>query len=556
LSTLSKYGSAFFGRKWLYRGRIGWTLLIAALIASWIDFGRLNEFRNSDSFVLVLASLEKWTPFFWGQNRLGMLIPLLASPISSPFANLLFQTWLGTFAGLLASFLLVRYLVGDRVSWSLAGALVNLSAMYVLPLQVQCYWFAAQPYAVSLALGLSAFILLEKGSVLRWALAILLVLLAHWVNVAVFTILAALAVVHYVLEKQQSYLTRVLACLSLGALGGWLVLRVFSPYRNTPEGLIRPAEWPSAWAQLLHTTLFGWTGGGGDETMVPHPFQLLWLAIPAVVAIIVLLVTPSLQPKRYFQIAATLAAVGLINWLFTGTLIWVRLNSYAPRYTYPALLCGLAALAILEVPVLEKTLGSKWALRIVTVLMLVTVGFRYGPPSITQVRRALDQHYGHMTGEILATRAMVLAGDYWTVWPAVFHANLVLYERGEHEIIYGLTNRSDVTNPLWADVPPDQLCVAAPVRDIGPPEYQEAVLYMTGAGIHFPRIERYDTLDIFELGDQSRCNRYSQRDPRWFRRASAILAAGMRQLLKTVLIELHLESISESKSLSSSGWIR
>jgi hypothetical protein len=146
----------------------------------------------------------------------------------------------------------------------------------------------------------------------------------------------------------------------------------------------------------------------------------------------------------------------------------------------------------------------------------------------------------HMTGEILATRAMVLAGDYWTVWPAVFHANLVLSERGEHEIIYGLTNRSFVTDPLWVDVPRDQLCVAAPVRDIGSPEHQEEVLYMAGAGFHFSRIERHDTLDIFELGDLSRCNRYSKRDPRWFRRASAILADGVRQLLKTLLIELHL----------------
>ena len=497
LSALWNKARTFFPRKWPHPSHLGWTVLITALITSWIDFGRLHEFRNSDSIVPVLVSLVRWTPFYWEQNRIGMLIPLLAAPLHSPFANLLFQTWLGTFAGLLASFLLLRYVVGNRPTWLAAGTIANLTVLYLWPLWMQCDWFVTQPYGVSLTLALSAFILLERASVLRWTLAIVLMLLAHWVNIAVFTLLVPLALLHYLLEKQQSDLTRLLPCLSLGALGGRLIMQT-SPYQSTHLDLIRPAEWPSAWAHLFRAA---------HKMMPPNPFQLLWLIIPAVTAVVLLLVLPTLQARRHFQIAAVLGAAGLMNWLFVGTIIWVRSNSYDPRYVYPALLFGMAALAVLEVPPLEMAVGSNRALTILAILIFVTVGYRYGRPSVAQVRRAVDQHFGYMTEEILNTRATVVAGNYWTVWLAVFHADLVLYQRGEQGVVYGLTERSSVTDPLWADIPRDQLCVAVPVGDV------QASKYMDRVHIHFTQVEHHDTVNIFKLGDESSCQRSSKIEP-------------------------------------------
>jgi hypothetical protein len=472
-----------------------WTVMITVLITSWIDFSRLHEFLNSDSIVPVLASLVKWTPFYWGQNRFGMLIPLLAVSFHSPLANLLFQAWLGTFAGLFASFLLLRYVMGNRPTWLLAGALVNLTALCLLPLWAHCDWFVNQPYGVSLTLGLSAFILLEKAGIFRWTLAIVLMLLAHWVNIAVFTLLAPLAVLHYFAEKQQSDLTRLLPCLSLGALGGWLVMRASPDPESTRLGLIQPAEWPRAWTHFVLAT---------HRLIPPNPYQLLWLIIPAVAAVILLLTLAIPQATRYFRLAAVLAAVGLMNWFFMGTLIWVRSNAYFPRYAYPALLFATAALAVLEAPLLEMTAGSKRALVILTILMFAVVDYRYGTPSIARVRQVLDQRFGQLTEEILTTHAAVVAGNYWTVWPAVFHANLVLYERGEQEVVYGLTDRSYVTDQLWADIPRNQLCVAGPVNDVKTGEY------MDQARIRFPRLENHDRVTIFAIGDESSCHRSSK----------------------------------------------
>lgn len=494
LSALWNKARSSFPPKWPHPSSLGWAILIAALIAGWIDFGRLLHFANSDSIMPVLASLVRWSPFFWGQNRYGMLIALLAIFIHSPFANLLFQAWLSTFAGLLASFLLLRYVVGNGPTWFAAGAVVNLTALSVVPPLYQLDWFCNQPYGVSLTLALSAFILLEKVSGVRWTLAIVLILLAHWVNIALPMLLVPLVVLHYLMERKQPDLSRLLPCLSLGALGGWLLMRI-APYPgSTSGGLIPPSEWPGALARLVRTT---------HEFLLPHAFQLLWL-IPAVAAVTLLLVLPSFRARRYFQIAAVLAATGLMNWLLIGTTRWLQMNHYCPRYTYPALLFGMAGLAVLEVPALEMGVGSKRALAILAILTFATVSYRYGWPSVEQVRRDLDQRFGRMTEQILATRATVIAGDYWAVWPAVFHANLALHDRGRRELVYGLTYRSSVTDSLWADIPQDELCVAAPVGDA------QARGYMALAGIRFTRVENHDTVDIFKLADDSSCHQSSK----------------------------------------------
>jgi hypothetical protein len=96
-----------------------WPLLLAAAIAAiWIDLGNLHAHHQSDTLIPVLVSLYYWTPFYWAQDRWGMLVPLLAMPFAHPFVNLLVQTGLGIFAGLAAPVLVARYVVRDPV-WPL-----------------------------------------------------------------------------------------------------------------------------------------------------------------------------------------------------------------------------------------------------------------------------------------------------------------------------------------------------------------------------------------------------------------------------------------------------
>jgi hypothetical protein len=62
-------------------------LIVIASLAAWMGLGTLHDFEHADSLLPVLISTQRWTPFFWGQDRFGMLVPLVAMPIRDPLAG-------------------------------------------------------------------------------------------------------------------------------------------------------------------------------------------------------------------------------------------------------------------------------------------------------------------------------------------------------------------------------------------------------------------------------------------------------------------------------------
>ena len=81
---------------------------LIVMTGSWISLGKFQQNQTADSIVPVLVSLQHWKPFFWETNRYGMLVPLLAIPCRNPLVNLIFQSIVGTCAGVTCSFLLVQ----------------------------------------------------------------------------------------------------------------------------------------------------------------------------------------------------------------------------------------------------------------------------------------------------------------------------------------------------------------------------------------------------------------------------------------------------------------
>jgi hypothetical protein len=73
----------------------------------------------------------------------------------------------------------------------------------------------------------------------------------------------------------------------------------------------------------------------------------------------------------------------------------------------------------------------------------------YGAPSPARVRADLDRVAGAHTADVLAARCALVAGDYWSVWPAVWHARLALRERGEAREVWGVSHRTNATVLQW-----------------------------------------------------------------------------------------------------------
>jgi hypothetical protein len=423
------------------------TLLLSvfvALEAVWIDFGRLHRSQNADGILHVLISLQKWTPFYWEQDRFGMLVPLLASGVRHPLANLLFQGWITTTAALLSPFLAARYLLDESNQWFPAGAAANVLLLVFVPPDVQFDWFANQPYGVAIALGCGGLLALDQGSATARVAAAIGIVAAHWVNEGVFFVLVPLVLC--AADRRRS-LTATLTVLAIGfSLGALMSSLSHAPH--TTSVLMPLARWPTGWWELTR----------GSASMFAGKPALLAALLCSLGTAAVAQATG--DGRQTLRAGAACLIVAVVYGLSIGTFEWVRLNLYSPRYVFPSLMFLGLAIGVAAVAPFRKhfrTMVSVYA-----GLLMLSTAITSGRPSLRRVELDLDQHFGKMTADVISTGARVIGGDYWIVWPAVFHANLTLANQGSSTTVYGLAYRSSATDPLWRNLPAPIFLAAAP----------------------------------------------------------------------------------------------
>lgn len=460
-----------------------WPLLVlCAAVAVGIDLGTLHRCQYADSLLPALISLQRWTPFFWEQDRIGMLVPLLAVPFKHPLVNLLVQDAVNVFAGLAGLILLARYMLRD-VTYAVVGLLSAAAFVALTPAYYRFEYLVNTYYGVWLALGLGGLILIEPrpdGSIpwRRRLLALLLLLLAHWVYCTASLYLGLVVGLRWLCVRpalwqrggfwvwlRNAEVAVAFQLLALGTLFGFAIMPAVPADVRTKFYAVPLTEWPHAWGALLDNT---WTNLGPP----------LWpvLLLTAAAAGLLLLWIPALRRHAALPLRAALALVvaALVLGFFFGTRAWVRQNLYMFRFLQPSCLFLQAALLMLAAAPLAAALSSRARQRLtLTAALLLGAGsvYQYGLPSLPGVRADLAQHHistctsvdplaGIGTEDILAAGCTHIAGDYYYVWPAVYTANLALYERGERRVVWGVTYRCEPTRSKLRRIPPERIAVA------------------------------------------------------------------------------------------------
>jgi hypothetical protein len=408
---------------------------LSALLAVWIDLSPIHRFHNSDSLIPVLMSLDRWTPFYWEQNRFGMLVPLLALPFRDPFTNLLVQVALRLFALVLSFFLLARAAV-PRPWWPAVGALTF--GLFVLGKDLQQQSFQQmQPYFQAAALALAGVFLLE-GAWARKAAGVALLALAFWVApVTLFWLAPLLALRSPWSLKSLLSLKSLPLLLSVLAFGGSLLASRLSAYhRATDLGMAPPVAWPRAWLALAGrvASYFGPAFLGG------------------VALLLVAAVALARRGRGRPALAAGLCLLGAaaVELLILGTSGWVHLNEFRVRFLAITLLAVATAGPALLLGLLLEGRPERWgrmanALAFAALVPLTL--WRFGLPSHGSARAALLAR--PEARAIAADGCTHVMGDYWRVWPAVFQARVLLRGRGEERKVWGISYRSTPTRDLW-----------------------------------------------------------------------------------------------------------
>jgi hypothetical protein len=431
-------------------------LATVAVAAALVDLGGLHRFERGDSIVPVLVSLQRWTPFYWDQERYGMLVPLLALPVRDPLWNLLVQRLLLAIAGLGAVLLLARHVLTGR-DWPLAGTLATAGLLAAAPAPWLFEYLFDQPYGLSLALAAAGLAVAEPkgGDRRRWPRAAwggLLVVAAHWINAATGILLLVLALARAAVDRIEGEDPRAVrmrlfrdgALLVVGLAAGQVLLRLYPVFAGQPLRLhVAPlplAALPGAWTALLANA---WRDAGRWPSI---------LCVAAVAGTALLALAPLRAHLTGALLrAAALAAAALGYALFAGSLRWVEENAFHWRYLAPsAVLLHLAAASLLAEP-LARLRRTARAAGLVALALMPVAALAGGLPSLARVRADLDRVAGRLTPDVLAARCDLVAGDYWSVWPAVFHASLVLYERGEARRVWGVSHRTNPTIWQWWD---------------------------------------------------------------------------------------------------------
>ena len=444
--------------------------LAIGAVAAWIDLGRMHNLQNADSLLLVLISLQHWTPFFWGQDRFGMLGPLLAIWARDPLTNLLVQGWITTTAGLLAPFLAARLVLPKTADWIVAGTAATGLLFCTASRALQFDWLITQPCGMALTLGCAGLVIVDGLSPWRRLLGCLALGAAHWVDGGIVLVLFPLATLNPGASDRKWSIGGVLAGAAVGALLSRTVDAPHTPVSVSPVG-----EWLAAWMALVRNTVHVSSGWG----------LALVVGLVAGAAIRRTHMGPASRPA---PAPGVIALVAVIAWLGTGTLAWVAANGYAPRYVYPSLaLLAVAGGCYFETAIAWRPRYRHLSVGVVVASLLAASGL----PSVLMVRRTLHERFGAMSSEVVHLGVRVIGGNYWSVWPTVFEANLTAARLHSATVIYGLTSRSDVTDDAWRG-DPNILLATVP----GDPDLDEVA---KRAHVQVRLLENYPAFDLYSV---------------------------------------------------------
>ncbi|MFL5320035.1 MAG: hypothetical protein ACJ790_10310 [Myxococcaceae bacterium] len=468
-----------------HRGLLLAASAACALNAAYIAFTPYTALHHADSLIPILVSVAKWTPFYWGQDRFGMLIPLLAWPVRSPYANLVVQTALWVFCGELFFFLLPRWL--RLRNWAIAGAIGN--ALFLLQAQGVTFTMNVMPYLQSMTPLLIGLLLLEPGgegirrsrlnTAARVAGFVVLGAASLWVSPASFLQLGPLIALRTAIDGWRSGRLKGLLVRMAGVMGWLAIATKLSLYLSsqmnadhTTNDLVPMRDWWNGAKRLYDGAAAPpWPGPGVWSDWYPKLF----------LALCVLGLAPALVWKKTRRDglaalgwAAVCACAAAGTWLIASASAHVLSNGYAWRYIEPALVLLLAITSILAAaasPVVTPQLKAPAVFLLSALALGCAGGFTYGPPKAYVVSETFRPKYGALAQELVQSRCALLYGDYWTVWPAVFEARQRLYSAGEKRAVFALSTRSASIMDEVAKVPPTELCVAIPNQYGRPPVF-------------------------------------------------------------------------------------
>ncbi len=445
------------------------------LLSLTVCFGDIQRFHTSDSAITALMSLDRFTPFFWNENRVGNLTPLAMMWVRSPYLNLILQTLLYTSGPILCIALLNRFCgAPDEVKLRRAmrlqlTALIAFSAVRLNTMSYQVL-FLSDPMLLSVFLYLIALQAAVAGRRFGWrgvTASAVASFLGAWLYIANVVFALAVVALSFPLRDwkrnwrgQPGVSTAILVSTAL-------LERFWSHFYRGPRFLVLQSL-PDAYSTFIRMT-------ESDFTLMFRGEVVAALAFLGFVGLLILRTRSKFDPwinRRFLALFAGCIALGAAISMSP----WPRLNLFHPRYfAVPAAgLTMLASLAAAEVAlrILERSRASRsFSMALFLAAIAATNGLaiaHFGFPSYTRAKASLASVTAMDRDSIRDLGCTHLIGSYWNVWMRVFDSNAAFEDRR----LWGVANRAEATRDRWDASPQSTRVYCEVCGDPDVPEVQ------------------------------------------------------------------------------------
>ncbi len=385
--------------------------------------------HNADSLIPVFVSLERWTLFYWQQDRFGMLLPLLAMPVRDSFQNLILQNTMSV-ALLLAGSTAALARVGVRLpaAWAVGHlalllALLTPEVAFVLLSTNQSYAAALGCFGIAFRFGA------RTGWWPGWV-SLVFMIIGAWSNagVALFMLCTGLAACAIDRSRTAGAPLVTGAGLSIAVHAG---LQRLAEVQSTRVHLAGPAAMLDAWRTFAAET---WAMG----------LPWLWpgMAVLSMAAWSMTYRQGDEGKRARGRMLALLAGAGVYAVVMA---LFFEGRARHMLATVPVL--TLAPLAVLAFGArrLDRRLQLAAAAGLLAALVAET-----GVRSPGVVRRQLLAHLGRQQAVPLDKLGVtVVTGDYWSAWPVVFAMNMMHEERTGARPVTAIAFRAETLRDRW-----------------------------------------------------------------------------------------------------------
>lgn len=375
------------------------------------------EFINADVILNSVMSLQNITLFYWGQNRVVNILPLVIYPIRDPALNLFACLMMSTIV-----FYLLIWFWADRLSKSNdsdeRSALVrraiflSLSTIILLIFKPSAVFEIVTwhiEYTLSyLLLGGAFFYDGEKrksGPVIFLVTAFLLAL-AIGVNYSTIIPALALAVGYVFVQRKIDKGSLVFGFLAAGLFLSWIFVSRLYPGSGISYYGFHFAKIP-AYLPLV---------AGNILDAISLNNALVVMLVLCLLRILALRLSPEKALADFSRRGAYIVTLVVfsIGWfLLFATNTWVAANEFRFRYFIPILFAGLILLsfAIKDIALFFNTRQNHILSGALIAVLMIFLAHPVVLPRDYPIFQRIDA--------VIPIDVDGYAGDYWSVWPAV-----------------------------------------------------------------------------------------------------------------------------------------